>query len=118
MGYSTSISPSEEGFVGTITNGTSIVYSTPILESSLAVQELLTFELHKLAAAAPRLTKKLAANTLRTTNSVNVLRSKAAAMSSNNEVPIPLQEVGTYVPVPKLTVTKSKKHSCCGRGPN
>lgn len=115
MGYSTSITPQDQGFIGIITDGTNTVYASPVLADSIAVQELLTTELHKLAAAAPRLTKKLAANTLRTTNSVNVMRAKTAAMSISNDVPIPLEDVGTYVPKPQITISKAKKRSCCGR---
>lgn len=112
MGYFTNVSFDNGSYIGIITKDGQQVFITEPSPDATLVQNQLTNELHKISAMTPRATKKVSANTLRTTNSVNILRAKTP---ENNTVPVPLEDVGTYVPKPQLTVAKSPQRKCCGR---
>lgn len=113
MPISTNVSSESGGYRGTITKDNVLIFDTNILATSAEVEKQLQTELHKIAAATPRITQKVSPNTIRTTNSVNILRSKNA--TQHNNIPVPLEDVGTYVIQPKLTVPKSVPRKCCGR---
>ena len=113
MAYSTQIKINGEmQYIGTITENNNLLYTTAPKDSASLVEAELNAELKRLVSLNPSARKfKPLVKETKSNNEVN---------DTGNNIPIPLENIGTYIPPLRITqqrsTSKQPPRRCCGRG--